>query len=339
MNTKIRNANNGKIRYTNILVLLTLSIISLLITSCGSGTGRDPLEKIPTGFEGLNIEFNDLSRKVVYTNETFFFDIDVSNTGGYNVERGTLYVPDLTSASRGEDSADEETPLDGLEKEDEVSASYSFRYIDVPGGRSEHEATITGVICYGYQNKLDIGACMGDPNEAPLDEECDIANMNDNWKWIRNGQGSPLTISMIEEKLVKRGDGYVPSFTFVVEKVNDNDEIFLSSSSSGKGDLCKGESDRFDFKLLLSSNFSYDSMKAGSSSASGQDFDCPSNANRLALIKNGLGEGKIGAQITCTLKDTYTVGIGNFYTSPLTIALDYDYRTMVSEKVLVKSFR
>src|SRR3989344_8913714 len=117
-----------------ILFLLALIIMLLFITSCDSSNGDDPLDKIPNGFNGLTLDFKDLSREIVYVNETFFFDIEVSNNGEYDVERGTLYVPDITSASRGEDSADEETPLDGLEKEDDVSASYSFKYLDVPGG-------------------------------------------------------------------------------------------------------------------------------------------------------------------------------------------------------------
>jgi hypothetical protein len=137
------------------------------------------------------------------------------------------------------------------------------------------------------------------------------------------GQGGPLAVTEVEETILETGLGRVqPRFRIVVENKADGNvfsnpdkNVEMMCSPLGVGD----DLNRFDFKLQLSKDYSYDSKKPNDG-----EFACPT---RVKLTDDK-------AEIICTLKNP--IDAGTTFNTVFKIDLNYGYTNSESKEITIK---
>ena len=237
-------------KYSIILILFIL----LLVTSCATAPKRTEAD-IFTGFEGLSIEFGQNAPPPrVFERSPFPVLLKITNNGAQSIKenKGILtigrekdYIPTvkferdtrITIPSTSDKNIDNQRNfnIDGKTlfnpKGDELVV-----YFDATTGRLEAQSeqktsVMTANICYPYQTSLSTTICI-DPDAVGIRQGQKACQVHD--LAFANGQGAPISITMIQEQIIPVIDENTvkPQFLIFIENKGNGNPVNINSYGS-----------------------------------------------------------------------------------------------------------
>ncbi|MBR9690506.1 hypothetical protein GOV08_02365 [Candidatus Woesearchaeota archaeon] len=305
-----------------------LIILTITLAACTSNNGDDtPITDIDVyrGTDGLEIEIFDGSPPLdVYEGETFQVVAQLTNKGAYPIHDGILvltYEEDYVEPIGA--------PVEGFElkgkeiydpSDHNTIKSFFLTAKNIGSLSNTHPSIILVTACHDYMTKLSTEVCIDtDPhNLKTIENLCELDTLS------FSGQGGPVTVSRIEQKMLVDSNGGVrPQFKIYIENKGRGEVV-----SSGKiGDVCSSETlNRTDINGIILKNISFSrySMK-------NNQIECiPKN---LRLID---GED----HFICSLRESLSISSDRSpFITGLYLEFDYGYTLTKSREFEIKKSR
>lgn len=308
-----------------ILGAAILLALMVLISGCGGGLAakKEPTPGYRTGSQGLVINFvPNFPRLTMYDTESYFdVLIDVKNKGSYGVGYGgdSIYISgfDPTIITGVSTAGKQIPPLTGITMYDSEGG---FDNIEFKGeiyplkmkNIDRYPATILATACYGYQTSASKNVCV-DPDPFSISSErkvCTAATVP------FGSQGAPISVTAVEVEPT-------PSITRFKIKISNvgGGTVFMPG-----GDYLMKCSPYNSEGLLYSE---IDKVRISSVEVAGRSITptCkPVDNEGNARLVNGQGT------VFCELGG---LGSGPAYSTPMTVTLDYGYRTTATRQVTI----
>ncbi|MBC8444061.1 hypothetical protein H8D83_00595 [Candidatus Woesearchaeota archaeon] len=285
-------------------------IILLLLISFGFGCSSGKTKKYDIeyhkGTQALTLRFlPHMPPNTVYSGDVMDVIVEISNRGAYDVEYGEIY---LTGFDTSIIPIFGENPLqfnvDGKNEynHEGSKAIVQEELVDItlPEGVDRYNTQIEAIACYDYQTTATIPICV-DPN--PRINTHDACQAND--VGGGGGQGAPVAITSVQVE-----PGY--------EKLR----LILTINNAGNGVVIDGDACPFGYRYEELGNVRYDTPQI-----SGISLNCEPNG----MIK--LIDGS--AKIYCSTTDLDANQAA--FKSPLTMTLDYGYKSSTRTSLEVRS--
>ncbi|MFH1440025.1 MAG: hypothetical protein ABIG89_05640 [Candidatus Woesearchaeota archaeon] len=345
----------NKIRFNNIfnnLLVIVLVLTMLLFISCGSGYGNEKhildLE-FHKGTKGLDFEMFGLMPEF-YEDTAFRLSVNLFNQGAYdipstnggfinlNLEKDHLCITSDGKTCVSGDSGNkiligESSQLRGKSI---LNPTGDFEikdfYILVKGvdKQSKQSTTVAVTACYQYMTDLVTEVCL-DPyyyDITKIDKPCEVKDLS------FSGQGSPLSISNIETKMLSSGKQKVRPM-FVITFQNSGNGKVINKDMVEK--VCSSSTlppNAFNVAHLRNIEFLNGKYFYNSDNIAGSNIQCDSSLVKGINLKSGT------AKIVCSVKDTSENIIGSeigTISTQMKIVVDYGYTMTESKKVTINS--
>lgn len=178
----------------------------------------------------------------------------------------------------------------------------------------QHDTTIIITACYPYETQTSASICV-DTNIfglKPLQKVCTPQTIS-----MGGGQGGPVVISSIEERILPQGDTYVrPQFVLTIENKGDGSVVNKEKVSEACSSAPLGSTD-YNLVHIDEMSFSGLSIENGAITCSPSPLRM---ADNRGTIKCTVAEGRIP-----TSQDTYQ--------TELFVKLSYGYTNSISKTV------
>lgn len=274
------------------LVISVILLLALIISSCNSSVSnknKSPISDINIykGTEGLDFDFlKDAPPSDLYQNQTFQITTLIKNKGAYPISNAKMVA---SFDSQDFDFLSQKSfsfSMKGKElynpTNDEVVKNFYVKAVPLLPNSVFLQSSILLTVCYDYSNKLNTEVCVDtDPfNLKPVEKACKMTDLS------FSGQGSPVTVTKIEQKMVTSESGYRPQFKIYMKNAGKGQVV----SKEKVYEVCGSQQidrDSINVITLKDVRFSKYSKNAG-------DIECePQN---LRLINNE-------DYFICTLKE------------------------------------
>lgn len=328
-----------------VFTLLTAFIV-ISLAGCGtmsSGPGSIATIKVHTGTEGLEFSFMEQSPPgEVYVGDRFPLTLEFHNKGAYDIKKGVFVIGAesdyITVPSEYKDKPVRfdlfgrslYDPIGGMDRKTIILTS---RYLDPQS--ETHTTTIAVTACYPYKTEATVQVCIDTDiyNKRQTEKVCSGDTLSlgtmqkETQKVVPNGQGAPIAISKIEQKMMMHNESdelVVPRFLIYVKNMRNG----LPVNIDGYDRACESTG-------LSMKSWNVVSAKVYLSDRSIQ-LDCTPKLDYNSADKTG--HIKLEKQedfIRCTLPEGIPTTFGA-YTSPLMIDLEYGYTFTISKNVLIR---
>lgn len=178
----------------------------------------------------------------------------------------------------------------------------------------QHDTTIIVTACYPYETQASASICIDTDifGLKPIQKVCTPRRIS-----MSGGQGGPVVISSIEERILPQGDTYVrPQFVLTIENKGDGTVVNKEKVSEACSSAPLGMT---DYNLVHIDEVSFSGLSIGRG-----DITCiPSPlrmSNNRGTVKCTVAEGRIP-----TSQDTYQ--------TELFVKLSYGYTNSISKTV------
>lgn len=327
-----------------IVMIIVIIMITMLFSGCSmfSGKNQNYLD-VFTGTEGLSMNFvKGMPPDEVYAPEPgktmpFQAGIELANKGSKDIKGGFLVLSvekdylkisswDIESEATQIGAAGERMlfSIDGRTSINPIPLTRIYtanlEALPIDKQTTHHVSAITLTSCYSYETELSKDVCINTDvyNTKPNEKVCTVGDIS-----VSGGQGAPVEVTKIEEKMVLAGGSAVPQFIIHVRNagtgsVVDKGKISEACSSSSLG------YENYDTIDVDEVKFSGYSSKTGG-------IECSSNKIKM---KNSEGTAR------CSLKQGNLDTANTMtYTTPLYIKLSYGYTQSISKEVDIKNLQ
>ena len=303
-----------------IKIILPVTIILVLFIS---GCIQNPFVKpttqddLRTGRQGILMEYlNNAPPSEIYEDYPFQIGVILENVGASDIKNGfiSFTVEEAYMELMNQNDESVRFNLKGksvsLPTGDQLVKIIKARTKKIGGQSEKHESTILANVCYQYQTKKDVTACI----------DTDVYNLKKMQKVCRvrditlTPQGAPVSITKIEsEMLPAENDNLIkPAFKIHIKNVGNGEVIDKGKIS----DICSSEPVDYkelnivDIKVMLSN----------------EELECKPIPLKLRydddIVRCILEKGVPKERAT--------------YTAPLTIELNYGYTYSISKKIVIR---
>ena len=352
-----------------------LALLMLFVVACTPVLERgQPNYRV--GTEGINFEFITFPEYEVQENDQFDVEIEMHNNGAYNSRNVVVFfdanppnavtlLPESEESKikqlryeNGFKGRSEEIPLGDVKALNifQIKANPLDKYYG-----NQREVTFSADICYDYSTLATPNVCVGNKSRSPLD--CKTDENNEIRFDYPEGQGSPIVVSTVVEKIKSEDGKIIPYFEITVENFGEG-ETFVNKEFSevgylnwvqqtlrgevkdavAGGPLYLGATDISGLNAgsCRNSNLRYDDavlMYLQLSDFKDEDFTCTNMAtfdttNNQTTKMFKLREGR--AVLVCQLSKGVEPSQTAFY-SPLIIKLFYNYKLTLAETASIVS--
>lgn len=310
---------NKLIKNKNKIFLFSIFLLFFLL-SCQNPSNVQ--RNLYTGTEGVIFNIYSNLPESVYENEDFNYIVKVINKGPYEVknakflltlEKGYIAFKDGNHINEISNiNLEGKTLSNNFDDFIVIEKTIKAKKID---SQSEYQETnILTSFCYDYGGILINDVCIDtDPhNFKSTKKPCVSGNIE-----IKDGQGGPLKISLVESKMMTENNYIRPQFKINFENVGKG--IVIKKGSYDK--VCNKDpltEDVYNIINLKDISFSKFTKK---------DFECYPEELKLKNEKYS---------ITCTLKYGLLSKEQPSYTTPLRIEIEYGYFITDSKNIKIK---
>jgi len=301
------------------LILLPVIILVLFISGCIQNPFVKPTtqDDLRTGRQGILMEFlNNAPPSEIYEDYPFQIGVILENVGASDIKKGFISFTVEEAYMELMNQNDEAIRFNlkgksvSLPTGDQLVKIIKARTKKISGQSEKHESTILANVCYQYQTKKDITACI-DTDVYDLKKMQKVCRVRD---ITLTPQGAPVSITKIESEMLPAEDDNLikPAFKIHIKNVGNGEVIDKGKIS----DICSSEPVDYkelnivDIKVMLSN----------------EELECKPIPLKLKY------EGDV---VRCILEKGVPKEKAT-YTTPLTIELNYGYTYSISKKIIIK---
>jgi len=287
-------------------ILIVLLLLISFSFGCNSGKTQKYDIEYHKGTQALTLRFlPQMPPNIVYSGDVMDVIVEISNKGAYNVEYGEIYLTGFDTSIIpifGENTL--QFSVDGKNEYNHEGSKTIVQEelvdITLPEGVDKYNTQIEAIACFDYQTTATIPICV-DPNpRINTHDACHATDVGGG-----GGQGAPVAITSVQVE-----PGY--------EKLR----LILTIRNAGNGIVIDGDVCPFGYRYEELGNVYYDTPEI-----SGILLDCEPNG----MIK--LVDGS--AKIYCSTNDLDANQAA--FKSPLTMKLDYGYKSSTRTSLEVRS--
>src|SRR3989344_5837387 len=229
---KLRNLMEVKQQFNKSLLLLFLM---LFIVACGQLESERGQPNYRVGTEGINFEFTSFPEYNIQENDQFDVEIEMHNNGAYNSRNVVAFF-----------DANPQNAVIFTESESEFKNQ--VRYVIGFKGRSEEiplgdvkaldifqlqakdlgnfygnqrDVTLSVNICYDYATLATPNVCVGRKSKNALD--CNLDENNEIRFDYPEGQGAPIVISTVVQKIRNDSGNIIPYFLITIDNFGEGE--------------------------------------------------------------------------------------------------------------------
>ena len=201
----------------NKTIILILCIA--LLSSCGRQETQPNYINYKTGYDGLDLQIlPQYPPRTVFEGGSTSIGIRINNRGAYTVSNGRIAIIGLNQVASP--LVEDEKLLQILSGRNIGNADGDF-YVEefqtqellVPAGAQEYRAKFFVFAEYDYESTLSTDVCI---NPAILTlEKSQTCTPEERQSFA--GQGSPVTISSVEQRIQRTNDQLISQFIFTIE--------------------------------------------------------------------------------------------------------------------------
>ncbi len=305
-----------------IILAMIIAGISIMLGGCTSFGTKDkaPITDVNvyTGTDGLDMEFlKDSPPSEMYENEEFQAVVDLKNMGAYPINNGRIVItdePDYMDIGTSTYSFNLKGKEAYVRVDDETVKDFFLKAKTLEDKSVSHQSTILATACYDYGTKLNTEICIDtDPHNLKMIEKaCQAKDLS------FSGQGAPVSIERIEQKmLVKEGGDVKPQFLIYIKNNGDGQVLSknMIDTACGSSSMNRQDINGLTLKAISFSHFTKD------------DMNCTPSTLRLTG-----GED----YFVCTLKDEMAIsGNDATFTSNLYVELEYGYTVTKAKEFII----
>ena len=202
----------------NKTIILLLCIVFLL-SSC-NGTETQPNDiNYKTGYGGLDLQIlPQYPPRTVFEGTSTSIGIRISNRGAYTVSDGRIAIIGLNQVASP--LVEDEKLLQilsgrslGNSEGDFYVEEFQTQELLVPAGAQEYRAKFFVLAEYDYQSTLSTDVCIN-PEILTLEKSQTCTPQE---RQSFGGQGSPVAISSVEQRVQRTNDQLISQFIFTIE--------------------------------------------------------------------------------------------------------------------------
>ncbi len=334
-----------------ITAMMLMALILLLAPAClkrGTG-GIQPLE-LHKGTDAFSMEFlQSAPPPTVFAPEPpaklepFQVGLKIDNKGAYDITEGFLsvaleedymtildwnfekqkkYAKIGATGEKISFSLEGKTQLNPFGETDIITFTAGAKKVDDQS--EKHKSTILVTACYEYATELSQQVCIDTDiyNLKPIEKVCNPKDIS-----ISGGQGAPIAITKIEQRMLPSGANFVrPQFIIYMENKGNGNVIANDRTSKA----CSAEGlkpEDWNVIELVDVEFSGFSLKKG-------DIVCSPMLKETGKVRIKLQSG--ADFIKCTLDKDLLSTEQPTYTTALNIQLKYGYTYTISKDVIVE---
>jgi len=301
---------------------MRLSLIFLFCCVCIiiAGCVEEPETYDPrVGVRGLELSFPDFPEGPFFTGEPpQTFEIMLENRGAYDISYDDIFLfmktrNPLSFSDVGAKDKLTIKPIQDLpgriayDSVGGIEHFFSTIYIPTPeqlSGTDEETYIIQSSLCYSYKTEVDVIACVG-KRSGP--DSCKFEDLTQSIN-LTPGQGAPVAVTAIEERIIESADGVGISFVITIQNMQDG-QVYTPKISVE--DLCSdpiAEPSKIKLgKVLLSDK---ELECSGLTTEKAED-------NHFMFYTNPI-------KILCKVPELYTE-LPNYYRTLLSFNLEYVY--------------
>lgn len=181
---------------------------------------------------------------------------------------------------------------------------------------TQHKSAVAVTSCYGYQTEFSGEICIdADPyNTKPTAKACQAEDLS-----VSGGQGAPIEITSVEEKIIAQEGSISPEFIITVRNSGTGEVIDKEKTS----DACSSSSLGYEYFNIID----IEEVKFSRFSKTNGQIECIPDK-----IKLKDGEGKARCSLKSGLSNELTT-----YSTPLYIKLGYGYMASISKEITIKN--
>ena len=298
--------------------IILIIVFILFIVGCNQGKGPSTSitdDEIYKGKVGLTFNFKDgMPPLVVHENDVFPVSFELKNEGAFDIKNGNLLLnieKDYLEIESGNEREDLE--IYGRSRENpEAGIDVMNFFIKSKKLGTEMETITSNILattCYEYRTYFSENICIDtDYYEIKnIAKSCDAEDLS-----FGSGQGSPITITKVESRMLEDNDKIKPMFVIYIRNQGLGEVI----SSDSVDDICSSKTVDYD----AINNIEIEAYLSGSL------LECKPENPRLKDKEE---------IVRCTLEE----GIGKDvqpYTTLLTVIIDYGYTETISKKIKIR---
>ncbi len=317
--------------------LLCIIVGSFFLASCTRDVSGPRVVDYRRGTEAVTMQFlqnappDQFYAPAVGETSTFPVGFHLANKGATDIELGFLslaveknYVSiqgwDLSEPSISEAGAPERASfllagkgnIHPFGDEAVVLATLQAKPIDPQ--IMQHDTTVIVTACYPYETKASATICIDTDlfGMQPMQKVCTPRTIS-----LTGGQGGPITITSIEERILPQGDDYVrPQFVITVENRGSGSVVNKGRVSEACSSL---PLDTSDYNIIA-----VDEVRFSGLSLTRGDISCEPE---LLHLQSGRGT------IRCTVAEGRIPASQDTYQTSLFIELSYGYTSSISKTI------
>lgn len=306
-------------------IAITLIILStlLIITGCtpSKKTNNEiKMADVYKGTGGLDFEFlKDSPPNELYSNQSFQIITLIKNKGAYPIDDAKLILSYDTSDFYIKGSKETQFMLNGKNiynvRNDEIIKSFYAQAIPLLPNSEYLQSTILASACYTYKNKLSTDVCidMDSYNLKLIEKACKTRDQS------FSGQGGPVGISRIEQKMLVTDGGVTPQFIIYLKNFGNGDVI----SKDKIYDMCGSQTvTREDLNTITLTDVSFSQYGFA-------DMNC--EPEKLRLLDNE-------ELFICTLNSEIPKEESTYITN-INVEFNYGYVITKSKDIIIKKMK
>src|SRR3989344_798847 len=212
---------------------LLLICLMFLVVACGTNTSERGQPNYRVGTEGINFEFITFPEYDIQENDQFDVEIEMHNAGAYDANNVVAFfevnpLNAVTFMDKGSEYTNQiryEMGFKGRSEEfplGDVKALNIFQFQAKELGDyygNQREVTFSADICYDYSTLATPNVCIGRKSKNPLD--CNLDENNEIRFDYPEGQGSPIVISTVVQKISNDDGNIIPYFLIEVDNFGE----------------------------------------------------------------------------------------------------------------------
>ncbi len=204
-------------------LIIVLMLCSLVLASCGAFGGKGDQSKLVNyrqGVSGVELKLlQNMPPKEILEKGPFRIGVQVNNKGAYDVSIGELTVVGINEAWNQLAITGIEMPtLRGRSltapEGDFYVAEFSGKNIAMPPGLEQYPVKFWVVVKYNYESIAQLDVCINPEVIVGIGKSVDC-KVKDSASL--SGQGAPVAVTKVEERVIPGNEQMSVEFTFYVE--------------------------------------------------------------------------------------------------------------------------